>query len=652
MYRNGYKDIFPLGKSYDRGRDAEVGLYHGKNNNDEHIFFQFSLEKKWESKLYRELERVKNYGHKITKFIFITSQNVTGYKIDQIKKEAENKYGWNLIIYHREWLRIQLEEAHKDLAIKYLGISDEFKGIERNVVYSISPHVPENQSDQVGWQLYIEGRYEEAIPKLKAIIEKTNNKNIIYNIVAWCYFILYNYKEALKYIEYSLDINPTSNNAMGIKGCILTEDGINSRSKLKLLSAKEIFEDLLEKDENWRNYYNLANTLSTLGEYEKARDYYLKALQCEENDLIWKNLGTAYFHLDNHEKEIECLDKALALNPNNVEALISKGVTLGSIFKRYNEGLEFINIALEKNNEIKYRWPHVWFWKAKFLIESNNYEEALNEINKGLKIVPDYLALLNLKARILSQLWKRKSKYLNEAKNFFEFMIKLNKKEIESLGELALIYNKLRESNKSLLMLIKIVNIFSKYEINFEDLSYMNISFKDLFSLVENINLYGSYREYRPVIVYFNDIPLDVSSETEKKLWLAWGISFSKSAKIVKSANTIDKRFIKNLFKRNKQVIENYISPIARNFSKEYKDLSVDIKIERLSLLLVYLPEIFLREFSSEVGYVSGCFGIDCDLIDKALIGEGDNLSKWLKDQITPILFSSNQELKLFDEDN
>ena len=42
------------------------------------VFFQYSLEKNWEGKLERELRKVYDKGHKISKFIFITSQNVTG----------------------------------------------------------------------------------------------------------------------------------------------------------------------------------------------------------------------------------------------------------------------------------------------------------------------------------------------------------------------------------------------------------------------------------------------------------------------------------------------------------------------------------------------------------------------------------------------
>ena len=82
MYRNGYKEIMPLGGTYDGGRDAQLCSFHAKDAKGGDVFFQYSLEKKWERKLERELKKVHNKGHKISKFIFITSQNVTGTKMD------------------------------------------------------------------------------------------------------------------------------------------------------------------------------------------------------------------------------------------------------------------------------------------------------------------------------------------------------------------------------------------------------------------------------------------------------------------------------------------------------------------------------------------------------------------------------------------
>jgi hypothetical protein len=87
------------------------------------VFFQFSLEDKWEAKLKRDAEKIVDYGHSISGLVFVTSQGVTGEKQDKLRAEFKTNYGWELKIFPREWLRHRLEERHPDLAEKHLGVS-------------------------------------------------------------------------------------------------------------------------------------------------------------------------------------------------------------------------------------------------------------------------------------------------------------------------------------------------------------------------------------------------------------------------------------------------------------------------------------------------------------------------------------------------
>src|SRR5689334_15526785 len=84
MGREGYRNIIPVGGMHDRGRDAEIFIYTGIGKEGEVTFFQYSLEKTWETKLKRELKKVKENGHSISRYIFVTTQAVTGNKRDQL----------------------------------------------------------------------------------------------------------------------------------------------------------------------------------------------------------------------------------------------------------------------------------------------------------------------------------------------------------------------------------------------------------------------------------------------------------------------------------------------------------------------------------------------------------------------------------------
>ena len=138
-----------------------------------------------------------------------------------------------------------------------------------------------------------------------------------------------------------------------------------------------------------------------------------------------KNLGTCYFYLNDHKKELVCMEIALSIDPDLPEALISKGVTLGVVYKNYVDGLYLINSALENDKSLAYRWPYVYYWKSIFLSNLNNIPEALTQLEEGLTISPSNLYLLNLKAELLSQLWKTDANFLSKAAEFFEFRIKI-----------------------------------------------------------------------------------------------------------------------------------------------------------------------------------------------------------------------------------
>ena len=116
LSREGFYKIIPIGGNYDGGRDAEL------RSSKDYYYFQYSLEKNWESKLKKEFKKITNSNKIISKYLFVTSQKVTGNKKDQWERLFIQKLGIELNIFDREWLRHRLEENHPDLAEKYLNI--------------------------------------------------------------------------------------------------------------------------------------------------------------------------------------------------------------------------------------------------------------------------------------------------------------------------------------------------------------------------------------------------------------------------------------------------------------------------------------------------------------------------------------------------
>ena len=195
--------------------------------------------------------------------------------MDKLRYHVKNDYGWELIIYKREWLRLQLEEGHRDLADKYLGITPaSYQG------RIMQESEKATLQDEKTLELISNEKYEEAIPLLKISIDKSMNKEEIYNALAWCYYMIFDYKNASMYIDSALQIEPQSTKSKSIKGIILAEDGIETNSRLKLLLAKDIFVNLIEVRNDWTIYYKLSQyALCIRRNMKLQKKTYIKSLK-------------------------------------------------------------------------------------------------------------------------------------------------------------------------------------------------------------------------------------------------------------------------------------------------------------------------------------------------------------------------------------
>ena len=645
----------PLGGTYDGGRDAQLCSFHAKDAKGGDVFFQYSLEKKWERKLERELKKVHNKGHKISKFIFITSQNVTGTKMDKLRYQVKNDYGWELIIYEREWLRLQLEEGHRDLADKYLGIpptSYQGRIMQESEKATIEDKKP--------LELISNEKYEEAIPLLKISIDKSINNEEIYNALAWCYYMIHDYKNASIYIDSALQIEPQSTKSKSIKGIILAEDGIETNSKPKLLLAKDIFINLIEVRKDWTIYYNLANTFSALGEYEIAKKTYIKSLKYSNKEaIVWKNLGTCYSHLGDHKRELKCMNRALSINPQLSQALISKGITLGVVYEKYADGLKLINSALENDKFLAYHWPIAYYWKAKFLSNLNENRKALNQLEDGLGIAPDNIYLLNLKAQLLSQLWRFDRNYLLKAAEFYESRIRINDGELQSIKELALIYYELGQDDKFLGHALKLINSFAELSnpLSKEDIETINISTTNIICIINNIYMYDGYRETIPLneyIKYFNN---EFAKELDKIFWLFFGSIFAKTCDTIRGSKEWKEISWSCISKQNELSFIELLPLITKRICKKYSDCSKEKRMDIMSEATVNLPYISLLETSREVGYLAGYYGryysVSSEEIDDRMDDSiaGPDVGGWYNNVIEIVMSNANDELNILKEE-
>lgn len=129
---------------------------------------------------------------------------------------------------------------------------------------------------------------------------------------------------------------------------------------------------------------NKGVSLSELGRHQEALDCLGRALDINPQLLqAWANKGVTLGALGRYEEEITCMDNALKINSNHVELWLNKGAALVGLNK-HEEGIKCYEHALAIN-------PHydkVWSNKGAALEELGRAQEALACYNRALKINP------------------------------------------------------------------------------------------------------------------------------------------------------------------------------------------------------------------------------------------------------------------------
>ena len=629
LYRSGYKDIVPI-EPQDGGRDAEEFPRAGRGRANEPAFFQFSLERGWKSKLRRDARKLYKGGHKFTTFVFVTTQTARGVDIDALRKEFRQKYEWELVVYAREWLRLQLEEAHPDLAKKYLDVDLSNASVHLSALLSLKK--PPDERLSTAWNAFDAGSYARAEVEFKDYLDEQPESAQTWQILAWCQYQTHHYDEALASINLAIRLEEDAQ-ALSIRACILTEKGIRDRDRVPVLEARGLFESLLASTDNpaWTLCYNLGNVLSALGEHKEAISRYEQALRLERHEpMIWKNLGSAYHLVGDHESEMKCFDRVLELDPMKPEALVSKGVSLLIDFGESEEAVALLEQALKSNYNWAVQWPFVWYWLGIACLQDGRAKRGLKWVDEGLAHQPGQMALRRLKSDILMKVLPEDSGSIEDARKFwrdslikdpldFNTRTRLIQLEVE-YGDVATAWDLLEES----FILMGIGPIVSLRAAGFK--------VEECITALRFLPQYRYFREQYPASDYWQqedplyDLPFPppVSDQIQAALTtylsVPFGIGFHTLAE---TESRESKKALKELFDVTRPRVEQALVEAARYLAGFIPAKSEGAKATsgRLTEVLLFLGLISLREFGRQRGWIAGQFQVSSEALDNALIG-------------------------------
>lgn len=446
------------------------------------------------------------------------------------------------------------------------------------------------------WKSFYSGSYEQAIFLFKQLQIENDDINIT-QALSWSYYLTHNYKDALLTVNRLLD-NVQNDHILLVKACILTEFGIRTGNKGMILSGKMIFEKFITSDSDPLHLYNYANALGALGHDTSAAKYYHLSLELNPNSAeCWKNLGTIYWNLQQHDKELECYANALAINPTLIEALFSKGVTLSKIYDKHQEALELFSIVLKNEELLLKNYPKGYFWVAYAYENNEELLESLKWINKGLDFLPTENSLLNFKSNLLAKNWEQYPILKQDAIDFFSYRIDLDNDPLSIYH-----YIKIRNFTEQEAFTFLKEKFPFVISLTWGEFQHLGFSIQNLMDSVANINYFIQFKKTYASDRYINHL-INPYFSIEIGFWNHFDIiSLISFTNLIKSSNEIDGIECCKVYSNAFPILLEIFIP-SKTFNKE-------TSIEILAFIMLNFPTIAFREIGAQAGYLGGVMSL------------------------------------------
>jgi tetratricopeptide (TPR) repeat protein len=629
LFRAGYKDIVPI-QPQDGGRDAQQEPRAGRGQAGEAAFFQFSSEGDWKAKLRRDAKKLKNGKFEFSTLVFVTSRDARGVDCDALSKDFKTTYGWTLVVFGREWLRLQLEEAHPDLAQKYLGI--EAPGYSPRLSVRMQFGKSSDERLTVAWLAFNAEQFERAAVEFREFLnEHGTTDHEVLEALAWCQYRLYRYDEALASINRALRLQ-ASGQAQSIRACILVEKGIRDHDRASLLEGRRIFERVLAADArpNWHRLYDLGNVESALGNHHQAIELYRRALDIDGgHPEVWKNLATAYHLVGDHDTEMECLDEVLRREPDKVEALVSKGTSLMLDLNRAQDAIPLLERALAVQQDWAVHWPHIWYWLAEAHRQVGNYRQAHGHVNDGLAHQPGNAAMKRLKSDLLVELVRTDPEVVADARHFWESCLTEQPRDFTTRERLVQME---RAQGNSAAVWRLLEECFEVLEFGATcPLRESGFDVDQCLIALKYLPQYLLFRERMPVSDYWNaddplyDLPFappgssNTAAALSTFLAIPFGVAFNGFETL-----TTDRQSTAALVRLKETLgplVETAFARAARQFACAVpgRQHGADAVAETVTNMLLFLGLAAMREFSRQFGWIPSQFRVPTKTIDAAI---------------------------------
>ena len=187
------------------------------------------------------------------------------------------------------------------------------------------------------------------------------------------------YKKALLNIQIYIKLVHNNPKAFTLKGKIYLNLKEFEKSLNCFLRCVKLGENTIEI------LYGIARSYKELYKFDESLKYYTKALELDPSAKSYYLFAKCLYSMGKKEYAIEIYNKAIAINPNYIEAYFHKGICLSNLnFKE--EAINMYNKVIELNPN----FVDAYFQRGYCYYNLKKYQKAMIEMNKVLELDPNY----------------------------------------------------------------------------------------------------------------------------------------------------------------------------------------------------------------------------------------------------------------------
>ena len=246
------------------------------------------------------------------------------------------------------------------------------------------------------------GKLEEAIDKFTQAIDLDSENGEGFAGRGLAYDTTGRYTEALSDLSNAVELGIERSDVYTSLGFTRFATGGD------LEQCLEDFDNAIELDaNNARAYGGRGIVYTELEQFEKAIDDFSKGVELAPKDhKSYRERGRVYGYIENYEQAIEDYDAAIKLNPQYPQAYRERG-TIYLQAENFESAVADFTEAIEQagnDSEDNINMYLNYFSRGVALAQLGNLEQALDDYNESITLVPDFIYAHSQRGYVNSQL--------------------------------------------------------------------------------------------------------------------------------------------------------------------------------------------------------------------------------------------------------